>query len=576
MVNQQRMFDIQPLCLDLQGLLAHRLFRIPKYQRKYSWSRRQRDELYSDILRTHEQPDGRDHFMATIVGLPQKSITIGATTYQIIEIVDGQQRITTLILLLKAIALKLDRSNSTDCKIGNDIDDLLVVKDDNTTLLLKTNNGSSEYFDDYIRDGEHPRSNIAKTVSDRQLLMAMEECEKFVDEWQNNGKSLADLMRLLNNRLTFIFHLISEESLVYTVFEVLNNRGLEVSWFDRLKSMLMAILFESKSEIREEHIDEVKSIWGDIYDCVGLRLGLSTESLRFAATLRRDKMPNRPMGEEAAAQLLQRQSQNGPSEVIETAKWLRKVTKALDRLMSDRRKSAVRKILHARLLATAILLRTDFSDQERQNVIRKWEKVTFLIYGLLRRDSRNEVGNYVRLAWKVANYKVSYYQIIDQLSSIGNDNDHPLDEGIRKLGESDCYSKWREELRYFMRRYEEHLCKKLGQKFDNEQWNHIWEDSAARSIEHIRPQKSWKSRKKEDNIKHGLGNLLLLPPGLNSQLRDTPTNDKVCAYRDTGLQIAKEVADDITDAGGWTLEAMEERKERLLKWARKEWGDCTS
>ena len=59
-----------------------------------------------------------------------------------------------------------------------------------------------------------------------------------------------------------------------------------------------------------------------------------------------------------------------------------------------------------------------------------------------------------------------------------------------------------------------------GQNFDNEQWNRIWQSSAADSIEHIRPQSWWTSIdwEPDPNEVHRLGNLLILPPRLNSKL----------------------------------------------------------
>lgn len=96
---------IQPDFVDLASLLERRLFRIPEYQRAYSWRKRQRDELFADIEKTHEYSDRRPHFMATVVGLVRNSEEIVATRHDVVEIVDWQQRITTLILLLKVIAL---------------------------------------------------------------------------------------------------------------------------------------------------------------------------------------------------------------------------------------------------------------------------------------------------------------------------------------------------------------------------------------------------------------------------------------------------------------------------------------
>ena len=89
------------------------------------------------------------------------------------------------------------------------------------------------------------------------------ECKAIEADWQSGGNSLEDLVSLLKNRLTFVFHDIGDEALVYTVFEVLNSRGLAVSWFDRLKSMLMAIVFESDTgKLHKENAYQVReSCW---------------------------------------------------------------------------------------------------------------------------------------------------------------------------------------------------------------------------------------------------------------------------------------------------------------------------
>ena len=563
---------IQPDFVDLASLLERRLFRIPEYQRAYSWRTRQRDELFDDIEKTHGYADRRPHFMATIVGLRRKVVEIVTTSHSVIEVVDGQQRITTLILLLKTVALNLDRTDNEESKIARDLNELLVKNDDATLLLLQTNHDSSNFFADYIRNGTHPKSEVAETVADKELLSAMEECEAFVQRWTDKGNSLTQLVSLIKNRLTFVFHQVGEESLVYTVFEVLNSRGLDVSWFDRLKSMLMAIVFESETGNQAEHIATVHSLWRQIYDCVGLRLGLSTESLRFAATLRSVDQPSRPLGAEDAARLLQSQSQGGPSDVIRTTQWILSVTSKLDGLLSDRRKSAVTTIVQARLLATAIMLRADFTERDRARVLRKWENVTFRIYGLLRRDARTAVGSYTRLAWKVTNKALKPEEVIAGLSDIGRA--YSLQDGLDVLGSQDCYSRWGEELRYLMHRYEEHLARSSGQNFNNEQWNRIWESSVSSSIEHIRPQDWWRSRQREDDVNrmHGLGNLLILPPRLNSKLRALDPKDKADEYIKTGLLVAREVRDQIASQG-WSFKTMEKRKAKIVDWANKEWGD---
>ena len=100
------MFDYQPKLLTFAQLLEKRLFRIPRYQRAYSWQSSQRRDMFKDIKELMLK--SRDsHFMATVVGLYQCKVPIGSADYEKIEIVDGQQRLTTLVILLKIIAEKL-------------------------------------------------------------------------------------------------------------------------------------------------------------------------------------------------------------------------------------------------------------------------------------------------------------------------------------------------------------------------------------------------------------------------------------------------------------------------------------
>ena len=91
--------------------------------------------------------------------------------------------------------------------------------------------------------------------------------------------------------------------------------------------------------------------------------------------------------------------------------------------------------------------------------------------------------------------------------------------------------------------------------------------SPAESIEHI-----WSQGKAPEKYKHRLGNLVLLPPKLNSQLQDDAPKDKVAAYRKTGLLIAGDVAD-IIEADGWKKKTIEDREAALSEWAAAEWAD---
>ncbi len=558
------MIAIHPQYLTLSKLLAGRLFRIPEYQRAYSWTSKQRADLFGDIDKTHAKGKDAGHFMAATVCLRRAKETLGTDEFQVLEVVDGQQRLTTLIILLKAIELTLDRDSAVEIRLADEIAGLLIKRDGDELLLLQTNHDSSHHFETFLREGRRPAVESAKTLADQELVKAIAECMTYVDGWKRSRADLSALLALLKNRLHFLLHEIDEENSVYTVFEVLNSRGLNVSWIDRLKSILMGAAFELKAASNKTLIKDLHTKWRDIYATIGLRQGMSTEALRFAATLRTPEVPSRPLGEEVSVELLRGQAPDAKG-IREVSAWLLKVVRARDAVAANPRINAVTRISQARLLAVAIHLRDDIKQKQRDELLAKWERVSFRIYGMLSNDARTRVGDYVRLAWRISNEKLAPKAIDRALEAIGRE--FPISDAVDALRAKNCYEDWGEELRYFMYRYEEHLSKKNRQKFSNEQWERIWMASVSDSIEHI-----WAQSKAPEKSKHRLGNLVLLPPRLNSSLQAKEPGTKADDYRKTGLLIAQEVADLIGECK-WSTKVIVNREDDLLKWAEVEWAD---
>ncbi len=560
---------IDPRYLTLHKVLDDRLIRIPQYQRAYSWGVRQRRDLFGDILALAAKGKNEQHFMATLVGLQREQRTIRAKEYQVVEIVDGQQRLTTLVILLKALARAMSTEDPEEALVRADLERLLMKGDDVSLVLLQTNHDASNFFADYLRHGTLADPKEAKTSSDRRLLQTMLDCEQFVAEWRKAGRTPVTLLQLLYNRLAFIVHEIDSEATVYTVFEVLNSRGLSVSWFDRLKSILMGIAFETGEDARSEVIDELHRLWRQIYARIGTRDGVDGEVLRFGATLRLTTKPSRPLGDEDAVDTLRDAAQGKAAGAVEVSRWLLRVADSVVRLREDRRLNAVTGKQQARLLAVAIGLRDDLGPADRTTAMAAWEKVAFRIYGLGRRDARWKVGDFVSTAWSVVNQGLDAAKLLGAVRWVGSD--HPIASMVTNLRDSNCYDEWWDELRYFLFRYEEHLARLSGQVFSNEQWNRIWEAAAIDSVEHIEPQSKGALVPTTTGIfVHRLGNLMLLPPRLNSQLQAKPPLQKAPKYTETGLIHAREV---VAAATQWDRDAVIAREEALIAWATTEWAD---
>lgn len=552
---------LNPQHLTVAKLLQGRLFRIPDYQRAYSWEKRQRADLFDDIREVHRS--GRDHFMATVVGLARDTRSIDADEFGIVELVDGQQRVTTLVILLKAIEKALDDKDATEQKIREDLLRLLVKGDDHNLVLLQTNHDSSAVFAKYVRDGDI-KSDEVTTAADNNVVDAAIECESFVRSWKNEA-TLTELVATIRHKLSMIYHEIDDEATVYRVFEVLNSRGLDVRWVDKTKSQLMARIYEHVEKgSRADGLHEMRTIWRDVYRRLGLDDNLGDEALRFAGTWSLKARPNRVLSEQDASQALLTEAGTKLATIIKSASWLKTVVGKVVDLHGDQRRAAVTRFGHARFLAVAIMLR-GFDQKTERNLLGAWERVTFRIYTLAGRDSRSKVGDYVRLGYDVLNAELSSDDIAESLTELGEGFD--IDDIIDDTTWDHWYGDFNEDVRYLLFRFEEYLARKNNAKINESQWAKIWAVDPSRSIEHIRPQSSG------NLYVHNIGNLTMLPPNVNSSLKDKPAEEKASRYLECGMQATMNVGHQIKNGTRWNKDAVLARAAEIEAFVREEWGE---
>ena len=247
-----------------------KIYKVPPYQRDYSWDEDNWEDLWTDILNIYETNES--HYMGSIVLL-----NYGDSIYHII---DGQQRFTTLSIVSLAVITKIKElaSDNIDKDANSERVDLL-MKDylgQKDSVSLKY---SSKLFLNENNDGFYQRrllnfsqpTNIRKLLDSEKLLWrAYEFFLKKVNELYSRMKNGGELASFLKNKigknLLFIQITVEDELNAYTVFETLNSRGVELTSTDLLKNYLFSLVAKSTSDL-----EMVKTQWKKIIDIIGLK-----------------------------------------------------------------------------------------------------------------------------------------------------------------------------------------------------------------------------------------------------------------------------------------------------------------
>lgn len=217
-------------------------FLVPHYQRPYSWGEREWEVLWRDIVELAADEGAQPHFMGSIVTAPGRSMPEGVEKRLLI---DGQQRLTTLVVLLALIRQRAIAANLT--KLANRIASLLMNRDEEGSLdlykLLPTQGDSA-------------------AASDREALLALLDCREpatkssIVEASRFFATKLArpdapDLDRLFSNitgRLTLVSIILDKHDNPYRIFESLNGKGLPLTQVDLIRNYFFMRLPEGDHE----------------------------------------------------------------------------------------------------------------------------------------------------------------------------------------------------------------------------------------------------------------------------------------------------------------------------------------
>ncbi|MGR5190828.1 DUF262 domain-containing protein [Vibrio parahaemolyticus] len=232
-------------------------FKVPLYQRDYSWNKTHWNDLWLDI-ETNRKNDSK-HYMGSIV-----LVSKNKKQY---DIIDGQQRLTTLTILILAIVDTLNElvSRQIDVEQNKKRIELLItdfvgkksLSSLNYENKIELNESNNPFFSTYLTNFRKP-VNIKSAVKSNKLLYdcfnyykELIKDEIFINE---DVAELISFVEYVSDCLLFIQITATDDLSAYLIFETLNDRGLDLSVTDLLKNYLFSIVDESDKS-------HVKNIW---------------------------------------------------------------------------------------------------------------------------------------------------------------------------------------------------------------------------------------------------------------------------------------------------------------------------
>lgn len=242
------------------------VYAIPRYQREYTWSRAQWDALFDDLL--ENEPN---YFLGSIICINQSQ---DALSVQSLELVDGQQRMTTLSLLLAAIYQSFRVLPNLGMEQQIELYNLkhklvLKKKSDQPRLIPQVqNNNQQDYFAVLGKAGILDDVEQVQHAGNRRVLKAYRHFLWRIEQYlQELSEPVAGLQALLDkvNTATLVKIEVAGHSDAYTLFESLNNRGVPLTAIDLIKNKLLAVLESKDSGSIDKHYNR----WKKVIDALG-------------------------------------------------------------------------------------------------------------------------------------------------------------------------------------------------------------------------------------------------------------------------------------------------------------------
>lgn len=521
-----------------------RVFKVPVYQRNYDWDNIQCEKLYQDIIKSNEK--NCQHFTGTIVYIDDVN---GGSGLNEVLIIDGQQRITTMYILLKAL---YDASKNISIRVESEIEEVMFnrhceeiykvklkpVKTDNEqlTLLIKDKidemNRNSNVYKNYVVFKKLIEESLSKGLEINDIL---------------NGIKKLEIVEIIIDKLQ------GDEP--QKIFESINSTGLELSLADLIRNYLLM------DDVKQEKLYE--EYWLEIEKNVGYR-NLGDFFINYL-----NSQISGSVNSKNAYRLFKEHCENNNLSHEDVLISLKRTSKYYGAFIGENNcySSSVMEYLNAfnTIKQTTVipLIFRIFDDYENKHINEEvlCKLLSYLLTYFVRTNACEINKNMAKFM------KSLYSRVID-----GSDYDNYFEKvaiflnDIRANDRMPTDKEFKEALIY-KPLYKKNICKYLLSVIENSTKEHI--DVSNLTIEHILPQKEnaavWKKEVGEnyssvyEQYLHTLGNLTIT--GHNSELGTKSFAEKKRIIRDNSK--ANILNKNVLSADSWNEKSILKRAESL-------------
>ncbi|WRF16576.1 DUF262 domain-containing HNH endonuclease family protein [Helicobacter pylori] len=564
--------------LNLDGVIEKGVFEIPSYQRGYAWQERQLKDFWNDLEHVSKLGD-KFHYMHSLT-LRELENDFENSAF---EIIDGQQRLATSLILLGLLA-KTTQNKDPKYSLIN-LEPILsykyyglseafraIMEEEKDLEKFQTSFYAKNLIDAYAffkeKISDTPVGTLEKmfdALIKKMLFSVVELNDNRIDPFSsfetinNRGKDLSTL-ELLKNRLHFVAHKICNGKKLEKLQQEINDtytliyhdlRHFEDDHLENFLKHFVAYYYGEKRDFKERLLNtafDAHKKYDDLYDeyekinDLLLHLSYSSKVWYFLHTLDDEELR------------------------IEITPKMRGLLEKMRRLNALSDNAFLPLLLSLLTIQLAVRSGSErhYTTKELEGLLEYLERFGFLIYGVA--DGKNTAKNeWIRLAFK-AIQACRFWEdkiTIEDLPTLEKNffkGEHSglelLEESIHSKKNTERWYRWGKALNYLLYEYELHHNPETTLNFD----------SSIESIEHILPQKpdqgynaKEKSWAKNPHIVHALGNLLLISKNANSSLSNKPFDEKRKAYL-KGSYSEKEVAKNAS----FGVVQIKERSEKLL------------